>query len=373
MKKNNLFLLFAAASFIFSCSSELKETTLIVGKFEGEVPQNVHITIPHLVDTVINVENKTFRLEVPTSNIVIGTVSTGNEDVKFIPDGTVLNIKFYGSREVLVKSNTPKMSLTERYIAFNKMIESVGKDLRTKLDAIQADTALKEEEMSEKIADCYDEIGKIFKEFNSKVIEENKNNLLSVLALSNIQYEFNDFQLDSILNKLDSSVLSMPSIIKLKNAIDSRKETVEGKMFKDFTIVQDPASPAKSTVKLSDYVGKGKYVLVDFWASWCRPCKMEIPYLRSIYNSYHGRRFDVVSVSVWDDPKAARDTAKAYGVRWKQIVNAQSIPTEIYGIQGIPQIILFGPDGTIVKRDLRGADIEKEVVKHLSNFPLVTD
>jgi len=151
----------------------------------------------------------------------------------------------------------------------------------------------------------------------------------------------------------------------LKNAIDSRKETVEGKMFKDFTIVQDPASPAKSTVKLSDYVGKGKYVLVDFWASWCRPCKMEIPYLRSIYNSYHGRRFDVVSVSVWDDPKAARDTAKAYGIRWKQIVNAQSIPTEIYGIQGIPQIILFGPDGTILKRGLRGKDIEAEVAKYV--------
>ena len=373
MKKNNLFLLFAAAAFSFSCSTELKDTTLIVGKFEGEVPQNVHITVPHLIDTVINVENKSFRLEVPTSHTLIGTISTGNEGVKFIPDGTVLNIKFYGNREAFVKSNAPKISVTERYITFNKKIESVGKDLRAKLDAIQSDTVLKEEEMSEKIADCYDEIGKIFREFNSKVIEENKNNLLSVLALSNIQYEFNDFQLDSILNKLDSSVLSMPSVVKLKKAIDNRKETVEGKMFKDFTIVQDPSYPAKSTVKLSDYVGKGKYVLVDFWASWCKPCKMEIPYLRSIYNSYHGRRFDVVSVSVWDDPKAARDTAKVYGVKWKQIVNAQSIPTEIYGIQGIPQIILFGPDGTIVKRDLRGAEIEKEVVKHLSNFPLVTD
>ena len=127
-------------------------------------------------------------------------------------------------------------------------------------------------------------------------------------------------------------------------------------MFTDFDV---------DGVKLSDYVGKGKYVLVDFWASWCGPCKREIPNIKKVYEKYAGDDFDVLSVAVWDKPQASVDTAKAYGVSWNEIINAQTVPTELYGVQGIPHIILFGPDGTILKRDLRGDDIEKEVAKYV--------
>ena len=102
-------------------------------------------------------------------------------------------------------------------------------------------------------------------------------------------------------------------------------------------------------------------MLVDFWASWCGPCKREIPNIKSVYEQFKGENFDVLSVAVWDDPKATADTAAAYGVNWNQIVNAQKIPSDLYGIEGIPHIILFGPDGTIVKRNLRGEKIAAEV------------
>lgn len=71
-------------------------------------------------------------------------------------------------------------------------------------------------------------------------------------------------------------------------------------------------------------------------------------------------------MAVWDQPQASVDTAKAYGVNWKEIIDAQTVPTELYGIQGIPHIILFGPDGTILKRDLRGEGIEEEVAKYVA-------
>ncbi|MGN0188447.1 MAG: TlpA family protein disulfide reductase, partial [Candidatus Cryptobacteroides sp.] len=74
---------------------------------------------------------------------------------------------------------------------------------------------------------------------------------------------------------------------------------------------------------------------------------------------------DVLSVAVWDKPEDTKKAAAEHGVIWSQIINAQTIPTDIYGIQGIPQIMLFGPDGTILKRNLRGEGIEQAVKEAL--------
>ena len=152
----------------------------------------------------------------------------------------------------------------------------------------------------------------------------------------------------------------------LSEVLSVRSETAKGKMFKDFTVVQDLENPEASTVKFSDYVGKGKYVLVDFWASWCGPCKAEMPNLKEVYEKYHGDKFDMLSVAVWDNPEATVQAAKELGIEWNQIINAQKVPTELYGIEGIPHIILFGPDGTIIERNLRGAEIGKAVGEALS-------
>ena len=138
--------------------------------------------------------------------------------------------------------------------------------------------------------------------------------------------------------------------------------TAEGQLFTDFAIPQEDGTE----VRLSDYVGKGKYVLVDFWASWCGPCRREIPNIKAVYDKYHGDRFDVLSVAVWDQPEDTKAAIEAEGLVWNQIIGAGEVPTDIYGIEGIPHIILFGPDGVIVKRDLRGARIEQAVAAALA-------
>lgn len=141
----------------------------------------------------------------------------------------------------------------------------------------------------------------------------------------------------------------------------AQAKTAEGQMFVDFE-----AEYEGKVQKLSDYVGHGKYVLVDFWASWCGPCKAEIPNLIEAWNKYHGERFEVLGVATWDKPADTMKAIEQMKIPYPQIMNAQYAGSDAYGISGIPQIILFGPDGRIVKRNLRGAQIEKtlqEVLK----------
>ncbi len=115
------------------------------------------------------------------------------------------------------------------------------------------------------------------------------------------------------------------------------------------------------TTRLSDYVGRGKYVLADFWASWCGPCRMEIPNIISAYNKYKDKGLEVVGIAVWDKPEASIAAIKDDGVPYPQIINSQQIATDAYYIRGIPHIILFAPDGTILARGLRGENIEKKL------------
>ena len=129
-----------------------------------------------------------------------------------------------------------------------------------------------------------------------------------------------------------------------------------GDMFADFAVEYNG-----KTTRLSDYVGKGQYVLVDFWASWCGPCRGEIPNLIAAYNKYKDKGLQVLGVAAWDKPEDTLKAIKEEKVPYPQIINSQEIATDVYGITGIPEIILFAPDGKVVKRGLRGENIDKKL------------
>lgn len=179
---------------------------------------------------------------------------------------------------------------------------------------------------------------------------------------------------DMSLPELESIVAKHPAlgdsrrVGKLRESLRLKDETSEGKMFKDFEVTD-----GEVTARLSDYVGKGHHTLVDFWASWCGPCIRETATIKELYNRFGSEGLEVLGVAVWDEPENTRAAIERHSLPWPQIINARTIPTDIYGISSIPTIILFDPEGRIVSRGKQGAALVADVEAAMAGSAQITD
>lgn len=121
---------------------------------------------------------------------------------------------------------------------------------------------------------------------------------------------------------------------------------------------------AGKTVRLSDYVGKGNYVLVDFWASWCGPCRAEMPNVRSVYNRFHPKGFEIVGISLDSQSDDWQHATEQMGITWPQMSDLKGWKSEaatLYGVRSIPFTLLFDPDGKVVATGLRGESLMQKL------------
>ena len=221
----------------------------------------------------------------------------------------------------------------------------------------------------------YDDFVERYISFNLDAAKKNADNDVAVQVLMNLRGLIEDDQVDEIISRMPETMLENEQVAYLKAGLDARKATAEGSMFQDFTVEHvygydrsmDP-QPLKKEVKFSDYVGKGTYVLVDFWSPWCGPCKREIPNIKAVYEQYKDKGFEVLSLAVWERQPQSHtiETAGELGMDWLHINNCGNVPTDIYGVEGIPHLMLIGPDGTILKRGFHGLEgIQAAVAEYI--------
>lgn len=170
-----------------------------------------------------------------------------------------------------------------------------------------------------------------------------------------------DEKLD-ILHGLGPWLKSTRAVKDITEMAEYEKQSQVGMPFVDIKGVDDKGK----SVSISDYLGKGNYVLVDLWASWCMPCKWEIPNLAKVHNLYKNKGLTLVGVFTWDKPENLVKAMKEDNVEWNQIIDTERTAMKKYGVQGIPFIFLLSPDGTILERNLRGNNILSVVEKYLN-------
>ena len=254
----------------------------------------------------------------------------------------------------------------ERVKAYEAAHEEMMQEYRQTMDSLSSDR--------QKAEVFYNDFVERYIKFNLDAAKKNPDNEVAVQVLMNLRGLIDDEQASAIISKMSAEMLEREDVAALKKGLDARIATAEGKPFVDFTVNtvvgqtrSVPPQPKYAEVKLSDYVGKGKYILLDFWSPWCGPCRREMPNIKAVYDKYKGDKFDVVSIAVWErEPvDVTIETAAMLGMDWNQINNGGREPAELYGVEGIPHLILFGPDGTILKRGFHGAEIDQIVSSYI--------
>ena len=374
MKIRTILFAAAAAAVMASCA-KVSDVTEITGTVVPEGVSEVNVMLGEVVDTLVPVVDGKFVVTIPADLTAIATVSAANFGANFISDGTPLTVVL--DAETTVTSKYPKISAQEKLNAFNAAEEAYGTEYAQKQMSIMTDSLMTDDEKTAALEAFNDEFMTGYKEHGKKALQENADNFTALFALQSLRGVSENSEMEALLPLIDLLVPELqahPYVQGMKDAISARVNTAPGKMFTDFTVQNvvgytrsvDP-QPIYKEAKFSDYVGKGKYILVDFWAPWCGPCKREVPFIKAAYDKFHGKDFDVLSMAVWEreSQKVSIDTAGELGMNWLHINNCGSVPTDIYGVEGSPHLMLIGPDGTILARDLRGHDIEAEIAKYL--------
>lgn len=250
----------------------------------------------------------------------------------------------------------------EEYINVTKIVEQKLKDLNSEFAALPNDKKSSEATL----IDFQERYLKLLNERKIAIKEFIKKNANSYISLYALHADLTDEEMDvpeiqslfsSLSAKLKENTLAKNILAKL----DQAKITGLGVLVTDF----EEKTPNGVSVKLSSY--KGQYVLLDFWASWCGPCRQENPNLVNAYEKYKDKNFTILGVSIDSNPAAWKKAIKDDSLSWVQLLDTTKQIANLYGINAIPKNYLIDPTGKIIAKNLRGPALEAKLHEVLGN------
>lgn len=267
----------------------------------------------------------------------------------FIEKGDItLNMGTEANKVAGTMCNDAYQQFMDKFVAINKEMSEIYQ--KSKTDTTLTDDQRKdlEKQLAEK-----DSLGT---EIVYNCINENINNLVGVQLLTSYANAFETAKVKALLDKVPAAYSADKDIVALKEHIATIEKTEVGQKFIDFAM----NTPEGKEVKLSDFISQNKYTLIDFWASWCGPCRAEMPNVVAAYNAFKAKGFGIVGVSLDNNAEAWKKAIKDLNITWVQMSDLKGWSCEgakLYGVRAIPATVLVDQEGTIVARNLRGEEL----------------
>ena len=367
MKK---FLFLSAIAVIFAACQNKSEYT-INGSVADKTYEGQQIYLEKWTDSIMvavdstNIVNGKFTLKGNTDNPVLRFVTLGNNDSKV---RSMLMVE-PGNINVTYDSifHITGSLINDKYTDFNLK----QKDLTTKIRSLsdQYNAAMMDDTMTEsldvELTSAYEKVADEAKTLNYNFIKDNIDNELGQYIFMTSSGMFDIDQQKEILAMTNDEYKSKKNIKRIVDRLESSEAVEIGKEFVDFTMKNQEGE----YVSLSDFAGKGKYVFVDFWASWCGPCRDEMPNVVNAYNKYKNKDFEIVGVSLDKDYDKWIQGIKDLNMTWPQMSDLklwESSVVELYAIQSIPHTILLDKEGKIIAKNLRGEMLDSKLAELLN-------
>lgn len=339
---------------------------IVKGTAEG-VADGEFVFLQHAVDGGLEVvdsamvKNGTFEFQCASDSAVTPRYITyspedGNNGMRalfFAEDGTItVNLNLQQSRVAGTEHNDIYQHFLDDYAVLDAELSALWNKTKsdTTLTEVQVDSLRKV--LDEKEAQGMERV--------FQTISENIGNGVGVHLLTSFSYAFEPTRIQPLLAKIPAAYDSSQDVVSLKLYVETATKTAVGQNYIDFSMDK----PDGTSVKLSDFVSKNKYTLVDFWASWCGPCRMEMPNVVEAYEKYKSKGLEIVGVSLDNNKESWTKAIKDLNMQWKHMSDLkgwQSEGASLYGVRSIPATVLINQEGKIVARNLRGEELGKKL------------
>jgi len=367
MKK--IILISLLASFMYACNQSPVENSgfEITGKISGYDSGMVFLKKRILGEWIIvdstNSKNGEFSLSGNVTSPEMLYLFFGND--KDLSKVFVENskISFTANIDSLANSTITGSKSHDAFFQYSnefKVFENKSSDLYK-----QYTNAKKEgnEDLMKEIETNYDKLYEEQIDFVKNYINTHKASFVTPYIISReLIHSLDVNELDSVLNNLDKKLDSPVYVIQLKERLTVLQKVSIGKQAPDFSL----NDTLGNSISLSSF--KGKYVLIDFWAAWCRPCRAENPNNVKLYKKYKDKGFEILGVSFDDTRDAWVKAIKKDGLTWTQISDLKGWKCEagkLYGVMSIPHTVLLDKEGKIIAKDLRGEELNKKIAELL--------